>query len=162
MVSIKIKGAKEVAALYQKAPQLFKDEIKKAIVRSAFAIENKSAQEAPADTGTLRKSIETDVAMNGFMASIAPMVEYAEFVHEGHGIIRPKKGKVLAALATRAGVKSRAKYASRTRNGYIFFGKQVRAVKANRFMKRGLLKSEGKVRKIFLQAQRNILKKLTV
>lgn len=69
---------------------------------------------APVDTGRLKGSHTSTIVDEGvrIVGTVVARVEYAIYVHEGHGIIRPKNAKV---LAFRIG-------------GQLVFAKQVRAV----------------------------------
>lgn len=162
MITVKVEGVKELSALFKRAPKIAKKVIRKAVRKSAYLVENLSVQEAPHDTGDLRKSIETDLSrINNFRAEVEPKMEYAEIVHEGHGEIRPRRAKVLAVRSSRMSPRARAKYSSRSRNGWIIFGKRVRPVKANRYMTRGKIKAEPRIKRIFEKARTEIIKKLT-
>lgn len=169
MIKVKVRNAKELVALFRRAPKIAKKIIKKAVSDSAYLVQNKSAREAPFDTGNLKKSIETDLSnLENFRAEIEPKIEYAELVHEGRKAITAKSKKVLAARADRVSPRTRKKFANRIHKSkkdgqrWIIFGKRVRATKPNPFMYRGKVQSGPRVKKIFENARAKIIKKLTL
>ena len=50
---------------------------------AAAGIERDAKLAAPVDTGNLRSSITTSIAMNGLRAEVGPTAEYAEWVETG-------------------------------------------------------------------------------
>lgn len=64
-------------------------------VRKTLAIAKATA---PKDTGRLANSHTSEIVDEGarIRGRVEATVEYAIYVHEGHGVIRPKNAKVLA------------------------------------------------------------------
>lgn len=79
-------------------------------------------QEAPVDTGNLRRNIRT-IRRPGRKLLLVADTEYAQYVIKGHGEIRPVNAKVLR-FTTKAGV--------------VVFTKKVRAVPPNDFLDRAV------------------------
>jgi phage gpG-like protein len=92
--------------------------------RRGQQVRSRAIQLAGVDTGRLRASISVDlVPREGTLAArVGTNVDYAGVHHEGHGIIRPVRAKV---LAFRVG-------------GRWVFTKHVRAVEGTEFIKRAL------------------------
>jgi len=83
-----IQGLEEFKSDMSNSPSLIKDEIKQAMVNSVNVIKNSAQDIVPYQTGTLRRSIFTDVSTDGLEGmiyqdhSIAP---YGRYIEEGTG-----------------------------------------------------------------------------
>lgn len=87
MIKVKIdsSGIKDTFGDIQKQ---FEEGLKAGLTEVAKQIELQAKRNAPANTGALRNSIQSDVEMNGTSGSakVFSDVEYAIYVHEGTGI----------------------------------------------------------------------------
>lgn len=91
MISIQIKGLDQLQGKFEEASSTLERELKYAMVESVNAIKNTAQDLAPYDTGTLRRSIFTDVSDDGFhgevaqdsdIASYGVMMEYGTAPHD--------------------------------------------------------------------------------
>jgi hypothetical protein len=80
---------------------------------------------APVRTGELRGSIGSEVDVAGLMVTgrVFATAKHAPFVHSGHGVITPKKGRFLVWA---------------DQSGQLVFARRVRAVDGNPFLYRAL------------------------
>lgn len=92
-ITIRVKGLSELQKLAAVLPVAVKETIREGIEESAIILKNKS-QEAittsptrAIDTGNLRRSISV-IHMTQSSAQIAPLANYAIYVHEGLGTSR--------------------------------------------------------------------------
>lgn len=128
-LSAEIIGTKELQEAFDKAPNIVASAFKKAIAKSAFAVESKAKELAPIQYGFLRGSIHTQgpdvykdnvVAVVGTNIKYAPYQEYGTGIYGGSGLITPKKAKVLAWKG---------------RDGKWHFAKAVKGVKGKFYFK---------------------------
>lgn len=64
-------------------------EAAKVVRETAMDVENLAKQLAPVDTGTLRRSIHTEVAADGLSAAVGSDVEYAAAQEYGTSVMPP-------------------------------------------------------------------------
>jgi hypothetical protein len=76
---------------------------------------------APVDTGRMRNTGASSINVVGLVVTgrVEFTAEYSIYVHEGHGVIRPKKGQYLVF---------------RGRGGQLVYAKKVRAVAGRPFL----------------------------
>lgn len=90
MITIKLKGEREIRALINNLEAATSLSMAKAIAMSAYRVENTARELAPEDTGRMANSIQTDMRQteNGIVARVGPTdnVIYAKYVEYGTGI----------------------------------------------------------------------------
>lgn len=86
---------------------------------------------APVDTGRLRQSIQTDMISRPprLTARVSAPVNYAVFVHEGHGLILPRRARILSWVQ---------------RGGRRVFARRVRPVAGRPFLTDAVREVTGK------------------
>lgn len=84
MISITVSGAGAVL----NAKDVINEIVEKGITNACLAIEAGAKERCPANTGTLRRSIITEVEANGYQieGKVGTTLDYAPYVHEGTGI----------------------------------------------------------------------------
>jgi hypothetical protein len=87
-------------------------------------------------TGQLAGSIVVEPIANGYR--VGSRLPYAIFVHEGHGEIRPIRGKFLRWPATSASGIPRRRFKGGTTAAYVY-AKRVRPVAGKPFLERALI-----------------------
>lgn len=92
---------------------------------------------AKVGTGTLARSIVVELTTSGGIMAVrvGSRLPYALYVHEGHGVIRPVRARVLRWPATGGGSPRRYKGGKTAR--YVF-ARQVRAVAGKPFLREAL------------------------
>lgn len=104
---------------------------------------NKARTLCPVDEGTLRGSLHKEpVTVGGDPAvRIGSPLEYAIYVHEGHGVIRPH-GQFLRWPAKNQSGTGRRRYKAGATANYVF-ARQVRAVAGRPFLRDALSAAAG-------------------
>lgn len=82
-ITVEIIGLDKAINKFEEISERFQDDIKVAVIGSAFNIEKNAKLRAPSDTGRLRSSIQTEIRKEGFEAIIFSDVNYAMPVEEG-------------------------------------------------------------------------------
>ena len=59
------------------------EDVKKVVRHNGAEMQAKAQQNAPVDTGTLKRSIGLEIADGGMSAEVEPMAEYAPYVELG-------------------------------------------------------------------------------
>lgn len=88
MISLRITGIKELERKFKGSKNVLDREMRKALGKSVAMAEGESKRRTPVDTGFLRSSIGGARGwkwVRGWVASVGTNLEYALFVHEGHG-----------------------------------------------------------------------------
>jgi len=143
MVSIKIQSNDIGKYLKSIGPEMEKN-LQKALVRNTLAVEADSVRQAPADTGTLRKSISS--VINTGRAFVSPsfganVLNYAKYVIFGTRphTIYPRRGKAIPLKKVGGRVTFMKRGDSVAKNNKIF-AKKVRhpGTKPNDFFERAV------------------------
>lgn len=148
MMTIKVKGLKEIQKKFKESPKLVEQVSKERLTNSAKILFRAEVKEAPIDKGNLRRQIK--YKYNPFKVTIWPNADYAKYVHSGTGIyagkgmIRPKNAKV---LAWREG-------------GQWRYAKAVKGQKANPFVTRAWKSSKSKIKSELNKILDDIIKKI--
>jgi len=147
-LSVKITNSAQLQAMFRRAPGVVTSELNRAVPKAAHLVERGAKRRVPVRTGRLRSSIKTFT--RPLMATIRPLVKYADFVHDGTRAhtIRPKKARALAFK----------------KGGKMIFARGVRhpGTKAQPFMANAVDAGRGAINSIFLTATKNITKKLSI
>lgn len=88
MIEIRIKGLDELINKFGYIPSKMRDELDKAIKKSAYLVESFSKPVTPVKTGRLRASIRSE--FKPLEARVGPHTDYAFFVHEGTRRMKPR------------------------------------------------------------------------
>lgn len=102
-VTVEVIGIDGAIKKFQEISDKFQDDLKVAVIGSAFKIETDAKRRAPSDTGRLRSSIQTEIRKAGFEAVVFSDVNYAEAVEVGTKPHFPPPG-ALAGWARRHGM----------------------------------------------------------
>ena len=124
------------AARCRGAEPIVRDEMDHAMHRSVLTLEGKGKALAPVKTGTLRRSITSEVRSAGGVITgvVGTNVPYARYVEEGRGPVEAK-GRALRF----------------TIGGTVFFRKRVGPAKASHFFRNAVAQSAGLIVKEFGQ-----------
>ena len=151
---VSIPNLDRLQALYTKAPDITAKELITAINQSTVVLQATAKQFAPIDQGRLWQSILRDPARrtgNLLQGGVGTSVKYAEWQERGTGIygparrpIRPKTAKALSFVV----------------NGKRVFVKQVKGVKAVRYMERSLTQNQQRIDGFFEAAAERITTQL--
>lgn len=80
-MSIEIKGLEELQKkLVDNADPA---RIRQMVKRHGAQLQNKTQRLAPCKSGTLRRSIELEISLSGFQATVRPTAHYAQYVEYG-------------------------------------------------------------------------------
>lgn len=81
MAKIKIVGIEKLQKKLKKNVRL--DDVKRVVRHNGAEMQTKAQQNAPVDTGTLKRSIVLEMKDVGLTAEVGPTVEYGEYVEFG-------------------------------------------------------------------------------
>ena len=81
MADIKIVGLEKLQKKLKKNVQM--DDVKKVVRHNGAEMQEKAQQNAPVDTGTLKRSIGLEMTDGGLTAEVTPAAEYAPYVELG-------------------------------------------------------------------------------
>lgn len=81
MGNIKIVGMEKLQKKLKKNVQM--DDVKRVVRHNGAEMQTKAQQNAPVDTGTLKRSIGLEITDSGMSAEIEPTAEYAPYVELG-------------------------------------------------------------------------------
>ncbi len=141
---------------YAGAEPVVRDELTKAMTRSALLVEGQARRVAPVDTGRLRGSITHEVRPfgGGVRGTVGTTVVYAPPVEIGRraGAAMPPAGALLGWMG-RHGIPASAEFVVRRAIGR-------RGIPARPFLRRALREMEGRIRQEFAQVPRRVLASL--
>ena len=81
MGDIKIVGMEKLQKKLKKNVQM--DDVKRVVRHNGAEMQTKAQQNAPVDTGTLKRSIGLEITDSGMSAEVEPTAEYAPYVELG-------------------------------------------------------------------------------
>lgn len=81
MGNIKIVGMEKLQKKLKKNVQM--DDVKRVVRHNGAEMQTKAQQNAPVDTGTLKRSIGLEIIDSGMSAEVEPTAEYAPYVELG-------------------------------------------------------------------------------
>ena len=92
-MSVKVEGIDKIVEQLDKAVDTNK--LESALSKACALVEASAKQNAPKDTGALRRSIESKVEMNGndMVGKVFTALEYAPYVEYGTGLFATKGGR---------------------------------------------------------------------
>ena len=92
-MSVKIDGIDKIIEHFDKIADV--RNLEKALGESCALVEASAKQKAPKDTGALRRSIESNVNINGneLIGTVFTPLEYAPYVEYGTGLFSTKGGR---------------------------------------------------------------------
>lgn len=81
MGNIKIVGMEKLQKKLKKNVQM--DDVKRVVRHNGAEMQTKAQQNAPVDTGTLKRSIGLEITDSGITAEVGPTADYAPYVELG-------------------------------------------------------------------------------
>lgn len=92
-MSVKVEGIDAIIEHFDKIADV--RNLEKALGESCALVEASAKQKAPKDTGALRRSIESNVNINGneLIGTVFTPLEYAPYVEYGTGLFAKKGGR---------------------------------------------------------------------
>ena len=81
MGNIKIVGMEKLQKKLKKNVQM--DDVKRVVRHNGAEMQTKAQQNAPVDTGTLKRSIGLEITDSGMAAEVRPTADYAPYVELG-------------------------------------------------------------------------------
>ena len=81
MGNIKIVGMEKLQKKLKKNVQM--DDVKRVVRHNGAGMQTKAQQNAPVDTGTLKRSIGLEITDSGMTAEVRPTADYAPYVELG-------------------------------------------------------------------------------
>lgn len=81
MGNIKIVGMEKLQKKLKKNIQM--DDVKRVVRHNGAEMQTKAQQNAPVDTGTLKRSIGLEITDSGMAAEVRPTADYAPYVEYG-------------------------------------------------------------------------------
>ena len=81
MGNIKIVGMEKLQKKLKKNIQM--DDVKRVVRHNGAEMQTKAQQNAPVDTGTLKRSIGLEITDSGMTAEVMPTADYAPYVELG-------------------------------------------------------------------------------
>ena len=81
MGNIKIVGMEKLQKKLKKNVQM--DDVKRVVRHNGAEMQTKAQQNAPVDTGTLKRSIGLEITDSGMTAEVMPTADYAPYVELG-------------------------------------------------------------------------------
>lgn len=81
MGDIKIVGMEKLQKKLKKNVQM--DDVKRVVRHNGAEMQTKAQQNAPVDTGTLKRSIGLEITDSGMTAEVEPTADYAPYVELG-------------------------------------------------------------------------------
>lgn len=81
MGNIKIVGMEKLQKKLKKNVQM--DDVKRGVRHNGAEMQTKAQQNAPVDTGTLKRSIGLEITDSGMTAEVEPTADYAPYVELG-------------------------------------------------------------------------------
>ncbi len=81
MGNIKIVGMEKLQKKLKKNVQM--DDVKRVVRHNGAEMQTKAQQNAPVDTGTLKRSIGLEITDSGMTAEVGPTADYAPYVELG-------------------------------------------------------------------------------
>lgn len=81
MGNIKIVGMEKLQKKLKKNVQM--DDVKRVVRHNGAEMQTKAQQNAPVDTGTLKRSIGLEITDSGMTAEVEPTADYAPYVELG-------------------------------------------------------------------------------
>lgn len=125
---INIQPTSQTLSLLKKlenSTKVVNDAKKAGMIKATNLFRARAIEKAPIRTGTLRKSILTDVSQDGESGRIYSDLDYALYQEEGTGIYGPKGSPITP---------KKAKYLRfKAKSGQIIYTKRVKGVKAKKF-----------------------------
>lgn len=88
VITLEIKGLRELMKNFKKSPLIVYRELNKAIKKIGFMVTMKAKDVTPVKTGALRASIRP--SFRRLTAIIEPHINYALYVHEGTRYMKPR------------------------------------------------------------------------
>ena len=147
MISIKIKGMKELMKKFEQSPKIVESVSRERLTEAGKIIVRAEAKEAPVRTGNLRRQIQ--FKYKPIQVIINPNAEYSKFVHDG---TKPHWTSVknLQVWARSKGINPYALQKSIARKG----------MKANPFVDRAWKNTKSKVKGILDKILKEVTEKL--
>lgn len=81
MAGVKIIGIEKIQKKLKQNVQM--DDVRKVVRRNGAEMQTKAQQNAPVDTGTLKRSIGIEITDGGMTAEVEPTADYAPYVELG-------------------------------------------------------------------------------
>lgn len=88
MGDIKIVGMEKLQRKLKKNVRM--DDVKRVVRHNGAEMQAKAQQNAPVDTGTLKRSIGLEITDSGMSAEVEPTAEYAPYVELGTRFMDPQ------------------------------------------------------------------------
>lgn len=88
MAKIKIVGVEKLQKKLKRNAKL--DDVKRAVRHNGAQMQEKAMNQAPVDTGTLKRSIGLEITEMGLTAEVEPTAEYAPYVELGTRFMDPQ------------------------------------------------------------------------
>lgn len=148
MITITIQGLDKLVDRFPKYTEKLKDELDGALKTSIMIVEAESKKNAPKDTGKLMRSHKVEF---GYLkASLIPMAEYAECVHEGTRPHFPPIEPIENWARRKLG---------KTGLGYVIARKIAqKGTKPNPFLRKAAENKKREVVAIFVEAVKRVVK----
>lgn len=81
MAGVKVVGIEKLQKKLKKNVQM--DDVKRVVRHNGAEMQTKAQQNAPVDTGTLKRSIGLEITDSGMTAEVRPTADYAPYVELG-------------------------------------------------------------------------------
>lgn len=81
MEGVKINGLEDLEKRLKKNVNM--SDVKKVVKQNGAELQSKVQENAPVDTGNLKRSIELGIEDSGFTAKVSPTAEYAPYIEYG-------------------------------------------------------------------------------
>lgn len=128
MIKVNIQPTSQTLGLLknlENSAEIITEAKKAGMIKATNLFRARAIEKAPISTGTLRKSILTDVSSNGEEGRIYSDLDYALYQEEGTGIYGPRKSPITP---------KKARYLRfKTKSGEIVYTKKVKGVRAKKF-----------------------------
>ena len=153
-IKVTVAGLQPLMAMMSRAPELVTEEITKAMKQSTLTIEGEAKQLVPHKTGSLRRSLVSQVRplLSGVEGLVGTNIQYGPYVEIGTGIYGPEKRPITPKTAKVLAFKGQ--------DGQMIFRKNVRGMPARPYLKPAFEESKARVEEFFRQALKRVLRRL--
>lgn len=171
-IRAEILGLKEILGRFRHAPEIVRDETRKAMTRAALEVEGEAKGRAPKKTGTLRRSLHSEVQVlaGEVRGLVGTDLVYAPYVEFGTGVyhepdphepweVTPKQAKALA-FKVPTGVDPMTGRASRNKATVIVRRVVIQGMRARPYLAKAFEAKRAQIEAHFHRAAENIARRL--
>ncbi len=153
-IKVTVQGLRPLMTMMYLAPELVTQEITRAMRQSTLTIEGEAKHRVPVKTGTLRRSIHSEVRpiSRGVEGLVGTITQYAPYVEFGTGIYGPQKRPIVP--------RTKKALAWKSEGGEMIIRRSVRGMRPRPYLKPAFDAKLREVEGFFRAALKRVLGRL--